>query len=122
DKAREQEKIAKETAAYRALAADAYDVSGAGVAFLRFRCAPPLDKADVRRALAATVGRAALVKAASGSTPPAATRLVPARVTGALASTRLPAFDASKAKAWYGGKKLFEDQGFLLIACPSDET
>jgi|GEM_PF-1924693 len=122
DKAREQEKCEKETGKYRTLAADWYDVSGAGVAFLRFRCAAPLDKADVRRALAATIGREALVKAASGSAPPAATRFVPARVTGALASVKVPSFDASKAKGWYGSKKLFEEQGFLLIACPSDET
>ncbi len=122
NKDKEKERCEKETATYRALSADAYDVSGSGVAFLRFRCAAPLDKADVRRALAATVGREALVKAASGSTPPAATRFVPARVTGALGSVKAPAFDASKAKAWYGSKKLFEEQGFLLIACPSDET
>ena len=122
DKAKEQEKCERETGKYRALAADAYEVSGSGVAFLRFNCSPPLNKPDVRRALAATVGRAALVKAASGPTPPAATRFVPARVTGAVASVKVPSFDASKAKGWYGSKKLFEEQGFMLIACPSDET
>ncbi len=119
---KEQEKCERETGKYRALAADAYEVSGPGVAFLRFRCAAPLDKPDVRRALAATLGREALVKAASGPTPPVATRFVPARVTGALGTVKPPAFDASKAKGWYGSKKLFEEQGFLLLACPSDET
>ncbi len=122
NKDKEKEKSDKETAVYRSLCADAYDVSGSGVAFLRFRCAPPLDKPEVRRALAATVGREGLVKAASGTAPPAATRFVPVRVTGALSSVKVPSFDASKAKGWYGAKKLFEEQGFMLIACPSDET
>ena len=75
-----------------------YDVAGRGVLVLRFRCAPPFDKADTRRALASLIDRAALAKASSPGAAPLTTRFVSPRVTGATETIATPTFDAKGVK------------------------
>jgi hypothetical protein len=119
DRKEKKERSEKETAKYRTLAADAYEVSGPGVAFLRFRCAAPLDKADVRRALAATL-------CARPRRRPAArpARRDPLRARARDRSARLgegAGLRASKAKGWYGSKSS-RGPGLPADRLPSDET
>ena len=98
-----------------------YDVSGRGVFVLRFRCAPPFDKPEVRRSLAGALDRAALAKATAAGTAPLTTRFVPARVTGVAEGIATPTFEskvAKKLKLLPGTK----DEAWLTLeAAPGDD-
>ena len=107
-------KPAKPTdACFGTLAQDLYEISGRGVYMLRFRCTPPLDRPDVRKALASLVDRAALAKLTPTGSAPLAPRLVPSRVTGVLPNLPLPTFDSKTAKTLYGSKQLFPGENWL---------
>src|SRR5205085_2258012 len=92
---------------------DVYDVDSGSLLLVWFRCQPPFDKPDVRKALASLVDREALVRLAfaGAKAPPLASHLVPLRTTGLSGDVRLPTFDRSKAKAMYGGKKMTSASG-----------
>jgi ABC-type oligopeptide transport system substrate-binding subunit len=101
-------------------AKDKYEVGTGNVFFLRFRCdRAPLDKAGARRALAALVDRAALVKFAGTSSPGPMSRMVPARTTGVSSNVPVPTWAATEAKTLAGGALAFPD-GWLTLVSSSD--
>jgi ABC-type oligopeptide transport system substrate-binding subunit len=104
------------------LAADLYSIAGRGVTALWFRCVPPFDKADTRRALAAVVDRAALRKLLGVTAPPLADRLVPSRTAGTSGTVTLPVLDPSKAKALYGAPKYPKESGWITLLAAEDAS
>ena len=113
------------SASWPAIAGDAYDSTGGATYILRFRCAPPFDKPEARRALASLVTRDALAAKAPCAMPPTGTkRFVPyPRTTGSLASVRTPTFEAAKAAALYGAKKFKDDasSAWIRVLAPSED-
>jgi ABC-type oligopeptide transport system substrate-binding subunit len=102
----------------KAASADLYDSASGTVLMLRFRCAAPMDKPEVRRALASLVDRDALAKAVGGGQPLVPTkRFVHPKTTGVVSAVATPTWDPSKAKALYGPQKfaLTNVESFLKI-------
>lgn len=107
---------------FAAVAPDAYDALGGRVKVLRFRCAPPMDSVEARRAVAAVLDRDALAKRAPNVIPPpTASRLVHPWTTGLLPLPRTPSFDPSKAKGWYGKRRYPEGEWARLLCDAADD-
>jgi ABC-type oligopeptide transport system substrate-binding subunit len=93
-----------------------YDVAGRGVFVLRFRCAPPFDKAEVRQALAGLIDRAALAKASPAGSAPITQRFVSSRVTGSIDKIALPTFDSKGIK-----KRKYLGENWIKFAAPAGD-
>jgi ABC-type oligopeptide transport system substrate-binding subunit len=94
-----------------------YEVPGRGVLVLGFRCAPPFDKVEVRRALAAQIDRAALAKASPAGAGPLTTRFVSARISGAAEKIATPTFDDKGLKK----AKYLPENWITIIAGPGQD-
>ena len=104
-------------ASFPEIAKSWYDVAGRGVFVLWFRCAPPFDKAETRRALASVLDRATLAKALPEGTAPATTRFVPTRVTGALETIATPNFPSAGVKK----TKYLQENWVKIAAVPGED-
>lgn len=103
------------------IAGDSFEAPGGGICFVRFRCAPPFDSVDVRRAMASLVKPDDLVKGWSMGLSPTTRRFVQPRFAGAAPTIRLPTLDPILMRTLYGGKKRLEGD-WISIACETPDS
>ncbi len=120
DKVKDKEGARKDEGLMK-VAGDTFEAPGGGICFVRIRCTPPFDKADVRRALASLIKPDELVKQWQLGLAPTTRRMVQPRVAGAAPTIRLPSFDPSLVRKLYGEKKRLVDD-WISIACESSES